>query len=243
VFTRIRLWTGLLALSVGAVALTAANAAGPLPNAAYQKAITADVAALNTLLNGGKPEKGAMPTVKPLALVIAMNAKHAGNDGVSAAAVKVAEAAAKKDWAGAAEIAKTLATATGGKAPSELHKLAKLDLGDVMTPFRLGSKGGLNLEKDIRDAKKAGTADPAKAELVGVRCATLAEYTLLFPTDKAASGANAAKWKKYSDDMLSASKKIVEESAKGAKADGKAIGKLMGALDGSCVACHNDFRD
>ena len=241
--TRYRLWTGFFALAAGVIVLASVQAAGPLPDGVYKKVLDADIAALNTLLGGGKPEKGAMPTIKPLAILIASNAKHAGNEGIAAAAVKVAEAAAKKDWAGAATIAKTLASATGGSAPSGLHKLAKLDLADVMTPFRLSSKGGLNLEKDIRDAKKAGTIAPEAAELIAIRTAGIAEFTLLFPNDKAAAGANATKWKKYSDDMLNACKQIVTESGKGKKADGKALGKLMGALDASCVACHNDFRD
>ena len=231
------------ALALGLFALTAAGAAGPLPAGAYKKALDADVAALNKLLNNGKPEKGAMSTVKPLALMIAANAQYAGNAGMAAAAIKVAEAAAKspKDWAGAAAAAKSLAAASGGAAPAgPVHTFAKFDLADVMAPFRPTKSGGLNIEKDIREAKKAGTADPAAAELLAARCATLAEFTAHFPNDKA-SGAKAAQWKKYCDAMLGASKAIAEAAT--GKKDPKAIGKLMSGLDASCVNCHNDFRD
>src|SRR5689334_8973357 len=97
--TRRRIWSGFAALALGLSALAYAHAAGPLADAAYRKVLDADIAALNQLLNNGKPERGAMSTIKPLAILTAANAKHAGKDGVAAAAVKVAEAAAKKDWA------------------------------------------------------------------------------------------------------------------------------------------------
>lgn len=234
--TRHRSIVGLAALTVGLCLLTVVDAAGPLPDAAYKKAITADIAALNKMLNDGKPANTAKGSIKALSLVIAHNANHAGNTGVAAAAVKVAEAAAKKDWAGASSIAKTLADATGGSAPKDLHNLAKLDLADVMAPF---TKAGLGLEKGIKDGKKAAPAADV-AELIGVRSAALAEFTLHFPNDKA-TGANAAKWKKYSEDMLTFSKQIVAEAGK-SKADPKAMTKLMSALDSSCASCHSDFR-
>jgi len=240
--SRRRIWTGSAALFAGLLALTYAQAAGPLADGAYKKVIDADIAALNTLLNNGKPDKGASSTVKPLAILIALNAKYAGKDGIAAAAVKVAEAAAKKDWATATATAKTLATASGGTAPGELYKLAKLDLADVMSPFRLSKNGGLNIEKDIREGKKAGTIAPDAALLIAARAAAIADLTYHFPVDKAASGANAAKWKKYTDTMLEVSKQIATEASK-PKADPKALGKLLGGLDGSCIGCHNDFRD
>lgn len=239
---RCRIWTGFAALALGLSVLTYANAAGPLADAAYKKVLDADIAALNTLLNDGKPERGAMSTIKPLAILIAKNAKHAGKEGIAAEAVKIAEAASKKDWATATAAAKTLAKATAGTAPADLHTLAKLDLADVMSAFRLSKSGGLNIEKDIREAKKAGTVAPDVALLIAGRTATIAEFTYHFPTDKAAAGANAAKWKKYTDDMLNACKSIATEATKG-KPDAAALGKLMGALDTSCVNCHNDFRD
>lgn len=233
---------GLLVLGIGLGWLASAHAAGPLTEAAYKKVVEADIAAIIKLLNDGKPERGATSTIKPLALLLANNARHAGQEGIAAEAVKIAEAASKKDWATANEAAKKLASASGGMAPAQLHTLAKLDLADVMSPFRLAKSGGLNIEKDIRDAKKAGSIAADAAILIGARTAGIAEFTYHFPVDKAASGANAAKWKKYTDQMLEVSKQVVTEASK-PKPDTAALGKLMGSLDATCVNCHNDFRD
>lgn len=241
--TRRRIWSGVAALAVGVTALGYVNAAAPLAAPVYTKVIDADIAALNKLLNEGKPERGAMSTIKPLALLIASNAKHAGKDGVAAAAVKVAEAASKKDWAGATATAKTLASASGGTVPADLHKLYKMDLADAMSPFRLAKSGGLNIEKDIREGKKATSSiTPDTAVLIGARTAAIAEFTYHFPVDKAASGAGAAKWKKLTDSMLDVSKQLTEAASKPG-ATPASLSKLMGALDATCINCHNEFRD
>src|SRR5437762_12255948 len=109
-----------------------------------------------------------------------------------------------------------------------------------MNPFRLGKVGGLNIEADLREAAKKGMIDPKAAEVMGTRCAVIAEYATHFPNQKATTNAgNKAKWKKYCDEMGDLSKQVAEEGAKG---NGK-IGPLLKRLDANCTNCHNDFRD
>jgi hypothetical protein len=253
VTTRVRPSAGAAALAAGLWFLTGAAAAPILPPDTYKKAAEADVAQLQKHLDHinttPSDAKRFGPTAKSVAMILAAYGEATGDKGLTDQALKVAEALAKKDYKGAEAEAKKLAVKAGGKplAPAGLEKLHKFDLAEVMSPFRGGKVGGLNIEKDIRDAfKKDGPVpvDPKAVEVLAARTAVIGEFTLHFPNEKAtANAANRGQWDKWTKDMIETSRKLIDESAKGAKANDKEIVKMLSKLDGTCRDCHNKFRD
>jgi hypothetical protein len=241
-----RLSAGALALATGLWLLSAASAAPPaLSKDSYKKAITADVAYLQDALKGGAPAKGAIRTVKAVAMYLASYGEATGDAALTADALKVAEAMAKKDFKGAEEAAKGLSSPKGGAKPKgPIHTLAKFELDDVMSPYRPSKTGGLNMEADIRAAIKAGgTIDPKTAELIGIRTGVIADFTLHMPNEKATvKPDNKAKWEKLSKEMGDLGKQLAEEAGK-PKADMKAITGILKKLDANCSNCHEPFRD
>jgi hypothetical protein len=244
VLTRLRLAAGGATLAAGLWLLASATAAPPdLPKDSYKKAIDAEVAAIQKTLNGGAPDKRAANTIRAQAMLIAVYGEATGNGDLTAQAVKVAEAAAKKDWMAADKEAKALASPPkGGKVTGPLHQQAKFDLDSSMSPFRLGKVGGLNIEADIRAGAKGGPIDPKAAELLAVRSAAIGSYALHYPNEKATANAgNKSKWEKLSNEMMSISKDIATEAGKGG--DQKKMAGLFKRLDANCTNCHNEFRD
>jgi len=242
---------GSTALLAGFCFLTSAAAAPPtLPAETYKKVAEADLAQLRehikTADSDPKEAKRFGPTAKTLALMLASYGEATGDAALRDGAVKVAEAIAAKDFAGAGTAAKALAVKGGGKAlpPGNLHLKAKLSLEEVMSPFRGGKVGGLNLEKDIREMIKGAAADPGAVQVLAARTVALGEFTVAFPNEKASiNAANKAKWEKWSRDMSEASKKLDAEASKGKGADAKEIVKLLKLVDAKCSDCHNEFRD
>ncbi|MBA4065329.1 MAG: hypothetical protein C0501_16785 [Isosphaera sp.] len=251
--TRLRLTAGAAALAAGLWFLSGAAAAPVLPPETYKKAAEADVAQLQKHLDHIAKEpmdaKRYGPTAKSVAMLLAAYGEATGDKGLTDQALKVAEALAKKDYKTADAEAKKLAVKAGGKplAAGDLHKMHKYDLAEVMSPFRGGKVGGLNIEKDIRDAFKKDApvpVDPAAVEVLAARTAVIGEYTLHFPNEKATvNTASKAQWEKWTKDMIGTSQKLIAESAKGKKADEKALVKMLNTLDTTCRDCHNKFRD
>ena len=237
---KLRLLTGGTALVAGFVCLTAA--AADLPPESTKKAVAADVAALqgkvDEIVADPAKGRGKARTAKAVALTLVAY----GDAATKGQAAKVLLALDKKDYKGAAEAAKGLSAPKAD--PAALKGIdGKYDLEDVMSPFRPARSGGLNIEKDIKDATKAGGKIDAKdAELIGVRTAALAGYTLKLPNDKAKTNpSTTAKWERWSKEMAAASKDLADEAGKGG--DAKKIQTLLKRLDASCSNCHNDFRD
>jgi cytochrome c556 len=72
----------------------------------------------------------------------------------------------------------------------------------------------------------------------------VSHYTLKMPAERAtANPSNQKKWEGYSNDTQKLASEIAAEAAKGAGADAGALAKKLKALDASCTACHNEFRD
>ena len=117
----------------------------------------------------------------------------------------------------------------------------------AMSPFRGGTVGGLNIERDIRDMTKANNPkpiDPAAVEILATRTAVLSSYGLHSPNAPGkVNPANKKQWEKWSTEAVNDSKEIEAEAAKGAKADTAKIKKLLNNLDARCQDCHNKFRD
>lgn len=235
-------------LAVGSV--DSGYAADPLPPEVTGKLVEADIALLQKKL-ATKPAKRAEGSLKAVAMMIALYADQnaSGKDAekmiaLRSQALKVAEAIAKKDFAAAKTAAEGLSKPSGGdKKAIKLHEQAKFDIAEVMSPFRAATVDGLNIEKDIR-AQAKGVTDVKLVGDLAAHTTLLGEYTLLLPVEKAtANAANKKKWDDYTNDMLKLSRDIAAEAAKGAKADKAGLKSKLSKLDGSCTACHNDFRD
>ena len=244
---KFRLSVGAVALATGLGLLTAATAqpkSPALPKETYKRVAAADIAFIQETLKGGNPDKRAVPTIKSVAMLLAAYGEATGDTGLTTEALKVAEAIAKKDFKAADAAAKNLAGAKGGAAPkAALHTLHKFDLAELMSPFRVSKVGGMNMEKDIRDAIKAGTIDTKLAEQIAVRSGAISSYTFHYPTDKATTNkALQDKWEKWSKEMGDISKQMAEEAGK-AKADQKALNTILKKLDANCTNCHNEFRN
>lgn len=249
-----RVLVGGAALAAGLWFLTAAatrsSAAPPLPKDTFKKAVEADIAALqkaiDTCASDPKEARRHGPTARSLAMMLALYAEATGDAALRTDAIKVAETLGKKDWKAAGDLAKKLAAKPGAAAlaPDNLHAKAKYGLDEVMSPFRGGTVGGLNIEKDIRSLRDGKIkVDPAAVEILAARTAALSDYALHMPTDKAESGAKKAQWVKLSQDSIDLSKKLAEEAGKGKSANEKEIVKLVKALDAKCLDCHKEFRD
>jgi hypothetical protein len=246
VTNRIRTAAGATALAAGLWLLTAAVAAPPaLPKESYQRAIKADVEflqrKLDDLVADPAKNRGAIRTVKGVAMNIALYGEGIKDDALKSQALKVAEALDKKDFKAAADAAKGLGSP---KADAGVKGSKSFALDDVMSPFRIAKAGGQNIEADIKAAVKNGKVDAGEAELIGVRCSAIADYAIGMPNDKASTNkAMKDKWERWSKDMSAASKELTDEAAKGKTADEKKLLATLKKLDASCVNCHNDFRN
>lgn len=256
----LRTLVGCAALAVGAWALTStAYADTPdLPVDSYKKAAEADLKFLQTRLGelakkeaeGAKLLDGQVKPALGVALLLTAYAEVLGDGALKTDAVKVAEAIVKKDFKGANELGKKLAIKSGKGKVGPLQKPLKSDeamLAAVMSPFRGGSVGGLNIDRDIKDMTKTMNPtkiDPAAVEILAVRSAVINAYGHNHPNEKAAVKAdNKKKWEKWSTESTDLSKQIAVEAAKGAKADEKKLKTMLATLNARCTDCHNAFRD
>ena len=256
----LRTLAGCAALAAGLWAVTAAAAAEGVPDLSketYKKAADADLKFLQTRLGelakkqaaGEKLLDGQVKPALGVAMLLSVYGDALGDAALKADAVKVAEAIFKKDFKGADGLAQKLAVKPGAGKAGPLPKPFKdeIMLGAVMSPFRGGSVGGLNIDRDIKDmSKAAGGAkiDPAAVELLAARSAVINAYGFHVPNDKAnVKMDNKKKWEKWSTDSVDLSKQIAVEAAKGAKADEKALKKMLATLNARCTDCHNAFRD
>jgi hypothetical protein len=254
-----RTLVGCAALAAGAWALTStATADTPdLPTDSYKKAADADLKFLQTRLvelakkeaDGAKILDGQVKPALGIALLLASYGDVLGDAALKADSLKVADAIFKKDFKGANDLGKKLAIKPGKGKMAALPKPFKEEtmLSAVMSPFRGGSVGGLNIDRDIKDMTKATGAtkiDPATVEILAVRSAVINSFGLHHPNDKAkVNDANKKLWEKWSADSIDLSKQLVAEAAKGKNADEKALKKLLTNLNARCTDCHNKFRD
>jgi hypothetical protein len=173
-----------------------------------------------------------------------------GDSALKADATKVAEAIANKKYKDANDLSKKLAVKAGKGKVGPLAKPLKSDeamLAAVMSPFRGGSVGGLNIDRDIKDMTKSMNAtkiDPAAVEILGVRSAVINAYGFHYPNDKArVNDANKKLWEKWSSESTDLSMQITAEAGKGVTADNGVLKNLLTNLNARCTDCHNKFRD
>jgi hypothetical protein len=254
----LRTLVGCAALAALCAAVGTSAATTPdLPAPSYKKAAEADLKFVQTraadlakkAAGGEKVPDGQSKPAVGAALLLAAYAEVLGDAALKGDALKVAEALQKKDFKAGAELAAKLALKPGSGKVGPLAKPFKdaTQLEIVMQPYRVAIGGGLNIEKDIRDAiKKDNPAklDPAAVEILAVRTAVLNAYSFHVPNDKASIKADSKKlWEKYSTESVGLAKDLAAEAAKGAKADEKKMRALLSGIDGRCKECHNKFRD
>ncbi|MGL6075701.1 MAG: hypothetical protein ACRC8S_16215 [Fimbriiglobus sp.] len=228
---------GATALSV-AMFWTLPTDAADLPEG--NAALDTDVAFLQKGL-AKEPQKREISTLKAVAMMVAANAQSSKNLAQRDVALAIAGAMAKKDFAEAKKLAGELAKAKGsdGKAV-DLAKQHSFSLDELMSTFRKGTVGGLNLEADIRAQAKAVT-DVKAAGVIGGRIALIGEYTLALPPENN-NAEKKKQWDNWSKEMTELGLEIAKEAAKGDKASKPELAKKMKALDVNCTACHNVFR-
>jgi cytochrome c556 len=216
-----------------------------LPAGVTQKTISADIAFLQKGLSK-MPQKREVPTLKAVAMLLALQGQNHISDPKMAAlrdqALKVGAAIAQKNYTAAKAEADKLANppAATSKGPIKLAEQNKFDLAELMSLFRNERVGGLNIEKDIRaQAKKVTDADAAG--VIGARCADAAVYALHLPPSDAV-GAKKKQWDDWCNEMKKLGEESAAEAGKGASADKAGLAKKFSALDANCTACHNVFR-
>jgi hypothetical protein len=250
VSTQLRSLVGGTALVAGVWFFSGAVAAPPLAKDTYKKAVEADIAQLQKHLttcdSDPKEAKRYGPTAKTLAMILAMEGEALGDSALKDQALKVADKIIAKNFKEAITAAKELTVKPGAAPlPAGLAQLNKVSLDEIMSPFRVATVGGLNIEKDIRSIRDGKMAvNPAEVEVLATRTAILLDYAAAQPNDKAKTNkANMDEWVKLSKDSIELTKKLGDEAAKGKGANEKEIVKLVKALDAKCVVCHNKYRD
>jgi hypothetical protein len=210
-----------------------------------------DIKIIQTALAGGMPDKKSQTRAKASAYMVALYAQTLNEGGKSGslatlrdAALKVAEEVNKENFTAAADIAKTLspkmpADPNAKTAPMPLQTM--LEIGDLMSQFKVARSGGQDLEKQMNDFIKKPTSslDLKAAGLLANKVATISQYTEAMPP-MAAGGKDPKKWVQWSQDM----RVSALEASKAAKA-GKAkdTKDALRKMEVSCTSCHNLFRD
>ena len=256
----LRTLVGCAALAAGLWVVTAAaadDAPPELSKESYKKAADADLKFLQTRLAdlaknqaaGNKLAPGQIQPALGVALLLSVYGDALGDANLKADAVKVAEAINKKDFKGADELAKKLAVKPGSGKPGALPSPLKTEamLAAVMSPFRSGAVGGLNIDRDIKDMTKnmnPTKIDPAAVEILAARSAVINAYGFHHPNEKASVKAdNKKKWEQWSTSSVDLSKQIAAEASKGKTADEKKLKTMLTTLNARCTDCHNAFRD
>jgi len=251
VLTRHRVITGLLALAAGLWVLAdTTTAQPPLPKDAIKPTAQTDIDFLQKKLAdinaNPKMNKGAMKTVKGVALMLALYGDASGDMALRDQALAVAEEIAKKNWKGAETAARGLSSpkATGGKAVNLLDPKLNFSLEEGMSPLRVTKAGGMGIENDLKGAIKEGKIDPKDALTIGTHSAAISAFAEKLPNEKAmANPAKTKLWNQLSKDMADTGKQLAEEAGKGTRADQKALMTSLKKLEKSCVQCHAEFRD
>jgi hypothetical protein len=255
VTTPLRMLAGGAALVAGLWFLTDAAAAPELPKDTYKKVAEADIAQLqkhiahiiDSLAENPKEANRYGPTTRGLAMMLAAYGEATGDETLRTDALKVVEVLGKKQWKEALPMAKKLAVKPGAAPlkPAGLHKMHKISLEEMMSPFRGGTVGGMNIEKDIRAIRDGKVeVNAAEIEILAARAAIISDFAIHFPSEKAlVSKAKTDHWEKLTKESIDLNKKIIAEAKKGRGANAKELMKMVTALDAKCVTCHKEYRD
>jgi len=190
-------------------------------------------------------ELNAKNAIKSSAVVMATYANaRAGSDGKAAAvrdqAIKIFQAADKKDFKAVESLAKELGTLKAGDAKQiDVAKaLGELTSKDVMDNFKTTDKFGTNGEADIKANGKKATIKAADANLIAHRVLTMGELNKT--VTKAENAADKKEWEGYNEKMLKSAADLQAASKK--KTAPAELAKIFTSLDASCTACHDKFK-
>ncbi|MSR54052.1 MAG: hypothetical protein EXS09_12290 [Gemmataceae bacterium] len=196
--------------------------------------------------------KSAGSGIKSSAMIMAgyANARITGNpavDGKAAAirdeAIKIYKAAAEGNFKAAAEAAKGLADVKASANPKkiDLFKQFPTDVTskDVMINFMKPAQYGTNVEADVIANGKKATAKPADVALIAHRLLAMGEYskTIIKPV----GAKDIAAWKEFNDKMISTTEALLATTKK--KTTASDLAKAFTAVNASCVACHEDYKN
>jgi hypothetical protein len=220
-----------------------------IPKESFRRAADAEIKflqkALPDLAAAEKPLQGRINANKGAATLLVRYSEWLGDDALYSQAVKVVLKLDAKDWKGAAEESKAL------KEPKVDQAALKAALpkvtGDIFAPFRSTKLNGLNIDHDLKDMTKATARveglDIKRAELVGVRSATIIELAAKLPVIKEYK-IEQCKWDRDIYATNRTARELAIEAAKGDKADRKELRKLLTTLNARCSDCHTtDGRD
>jgi hypothetical protein len=199
-------------------------------------------------------EKNASSGVKSSALMIAgyannrIDGKNANTDGMAAAvrdtALKMYKAADAKDFKAVAEAVKDLSNPKPVAGAKKIDLAAAIkDLGEVtqkevMHNFLKKEQHGTNIEADIIANSKKATAKPADINLMAKRLMVMADYNKI--VIKPDSAADKKTWADYNSKMIKAVEALQATTKK--KTTAADLAKAFTLVDGSCKACHDDFK-
>jgi len=204
-------------------------------------------------------EKNAANGIKSSALMIAgyANARIDGkkpNEDAKAAAIrdaalKIYKAAAAKKFNDVAEVAKGLSSPTGAAGAKKIDLAAAVkELGmateqevtqkEVMHNFLKKEQHGTHIEADIIANSKKATAKPADISAMAQRLLVMAEFNKF--VIKADNAEDKKKWAEYNEKMIKATEGLQATTKK--KTTAADLTKAFTVLDGTCKACHDDFK-
>ena len=241
-------------LGVGLALLGSAGAADPATEGEFKALVEQDAKiiqqAADAVAKAPNPKekkvitRNAKSGIQSSALILAQMGNERG-DGYGAAvrdeALKIYKAATDGKFAEAAAMAKGLADV---KPAAEVKKVDVLkDLGEVtqkevMHNFLKTTQFGTNVEADIIANAKKASATPANTTAIAHRVLAMGELNKVVV--KAENAAEKKKWEEFNTQMIKATEALLAAGKK--KASPADLTKAYTAVDGSCKACHDDFK-
>jgi hypothetical protein len=215
-----------------------------IPKESFRRAADAEIKflqkSLAELAAAEKPLQGRINASKSVATLIVRYSEWLGDDALKSQAIKVVLKLEEKDLKGAAEESKSLRKPKVDQAT--LKAALPRVTGDIFAPFRGGTVGGLNIDRDIKDMIKAKARtediDITLAELIGVRSATIIELAAKLPPAVADRKMEQRAWDHWIYATNRTARELAIEAAKGEKADRKELRKLLYTLSARCSDCH-----
>jgi hypothetical protein len=200
-------------------------------------------------------ERNAANGVKSSAMYLAtianesITGKNADADAKAAAvrdaAVQLYKAGADKDFKAVGDAAKALKDvkpATGAKKIDLSKAFPEATPKDAMHNFLKYDQYGMNGEADIiAQGGKKKVVSMSPEQTVAIAHRVIAMHELSKTISSAEGGAKKKEWDDFNDKMLKAGTDLL--AAGRAKKTGPELSKAFQAVDASCKACHNVFKN
>jgi hypothetical protein len=271
------LGAGAAALALGICWLAGAGSAADsnglvwkpfVPDAEYKTLVDQSIQRLDEILNSPKVDEKVLHRVHSELILVALlnQASPLGSAKLNAAVVKMGQLASSDDYAGSpaktAELkkqVKALAELKGGDdKPTPVTKKNLDDLDDLMTPFKLRSRGGHGIEPKpsnpiadgieakvmALDKKRLTPTDLAKQAdhlvLMAYKIAVIANQTPLYAPEKKVGDKDPKEWMELTKQMHESALQLAEAAK---KKNPDAVYKASKKLNESCTTCHSKFRE